>query len=78
MRILHAVGPTVRRSMKGLDNYAADGSKAIETLQKAAELFCRLGKGKCWLDNICRVLSTSKQYLKLEYRVIVLLHAKGF
>lgn len=56
MRILHAVGPTVRRSMKGLDNYAADGSKAIETLQKAAELFCRLGKGKCWLDNICRVL----------------------
>lgn len=72
MRILHSVGPTVRRSMKGLDNYAADGSKAIETLQKAAELFCRLGKGKCWLDNICRVLSTSKQYLKLEYKV------KGF
>lgn len=33
MLILHAVGPTVRRSMKGLDNYAADGSKAIETAE---------------------------------------------
>ncbi|VDI05698.1 Hypothetical predicted protein [Mytilus galloprovincialis] len=26
MRILHAIGPNVRKSLKGLDNYAADGA----------------------------------------------------
>lgn len=45
MRILQDVGPTVRKSMKGLDNYAADCAKALESLQKAAELLSQLGKG---------------------------------
>ncbi|KAK3107372.1 hypothetical protein FSP39_012971 [Pinctada imbricata] len=69
MRILHSVGPNVRKSMKGLDNYASDGAKAIESLLKTSELFCRLGKGKEWHDNTCRILSASKQYLKLEYKL---------
>ncbi|CAC5407948.1 unnamed protein product [Mytilus coruscus] len=71
MRILHAIGPNVRKSMKGLDNYAADGAKAIESLQKIADLFGRLNKGKEWQDNICKLLTSSKQYLKLEYKTHV-------
>ncbi|VDI29911.1 Hypothetical predicted protein [Mytilus galloprovincialis] len=71
MRILHAIGPNVRKSMKGLDNYAADGAKAIESLQKIAALFGRLDKGKEWQDNIYKLLTSSKQYLKLEYKTHV-------
>ncbi|CAC5406446.1 unnamed protein product [Mytilus coruscus] len=71
MRILHAIGPNVMKSMKGLDNYATDGAKAIESLQKIADLFGRLNKGKEWQDNICKLLTSSKQYLKLEYKTHV-------
>ncbi|XP_063436619.1 uncharacterized protein LOC134718051 [Mytilus trossulus] len=71
MRILHAIGPNVRKCMKGLDNYAADGAKAIESLQKIADLFGRLDKGKEWQDKMCKLLTSSKQYLKLEYKTHV-------
>lgn len=30
MRILQAVDPSIRKCMKGLDNYAAEGAKAFE------------------------------------------------
>ena len=72
MRILNSVGPNIRKSMKGLDNYASEGGKAIESLQKITELFCRIGKGKDWQEYTNKILSDSKQYLKLEYKVYLL------
>lgn len=47
MRILHSIGPNVnvRKSMKGLDNYATAGAKTVESLQKVVGLFGMLGKG---------------------------------
>ena len=61
MRILHSIGPNVRKSMKGLDNYAAAGAKAFESLQKVVELFSTLGKGNEWKECITRILAVSKQ-----------------
>ncbi|CAG2188326.1 unnamed protein product [Mytilus edulis] len=59
------------KSLKGLDNNAADINKATESLQKIADLFGRLDKGKEWQDNICKLLTSSKQYLMLEYKTNV-------
>lgn len=69
MRMLQAIGPNVRKCMKGLDNYAADGAKGFESLQKVVTLLGRLGKGKEWEESNTKLLSTSKQYLKVEYKV---------
>ena len=71
MRILQAVEPSIRKSMKGLDNFAADGASAFEDLQKIAESLGFLGKGKEWAKEIRTALSAGKQYLKLEYKVTI-------
>ncbi|CAC5418339.1 unnamed protein product [Mytilus coruscus] len=60
--------PNVRKSLKGLDNHAAAGAKSIASLQKIADLFGRLNKGTEWQDNICKLLTSSKQYRKLDYK----------
>ena len=69
MRMLKAVEPSVRKSMKGLDNYAAEGAKAIDDLKHAAETLGLLGKGADWVTGVKQSLSAGKQYLKLEYKV---------
>ena len=37
MRILSAIEPSVRKSMNCLDNYAAEGAKAVDYLKDVAE-----------------------------------------
>lgn len=39
MRVLEAIEPTFRKSMRGLDNYAADGAKGIDELKKNCDFF---------------------------------------
>lgn len=72
LRILQAVEPNVRKSMKGLDNYAAEGAKAIDDLKKIAEVLGKLGMGLEWQEKVQKSLTAGKQYLKLEYKVHVL------
>lgn len=71
MRILSAVEPNIRKCMRGLDNYAADGSKAFDDLQKTIDRLRETGKEKDWCDRIKRSLVEAKQYLKLEYKVSI-------
>jgi hypothetical protein len=69
LRILEAVEPNVRKCMKGLDNFAADGAKAFDDLKKVAELLGKLEKGSQWQESVQTALACGKQYLKLEYKV---------
>ncbi|VDI15288.1 Hypothetical predicted protein, partial [Mytilus galloprovincialis] len=69
LRIMEAVEPNIRKCMKGLDNYAADGAKAFEDLKKVAELLGKLGKGALWQESIQKSLTLGKQYLKIEYKL---------
>jgi hypothetical protein len=63
MRILEDIGPRVRKSMQGLDNYLADGITGFETLKKyASSLF----RGE---DGVLRSLDRAKNYLKCDYKV---------
>ena len=69
MRVLEAIEPNIRKSMKGLDNYAAEGAKAIDDLKKVAGILGKEQKGTEWEEEVTRGLTDGKQYLKLEYKV---------
>ncbi|XP_071168473.1 uncharacterized protein [Mytilus edulis] len=68
MRILQPTEPNIRKSMKGLDNYTADGAKGIDDLKKIVNVLGKQLKGKEWEDGIFPQLSNCKQYLKLDYK----------
>ncbi|CAC5392039.1 unnamed protein product [Mytilus coruscus] len=68
MRLLEAIEPNVRKSMKGLDNFAADGSQAFDNLKSVVETLGKGGKGQEWTEKISHQLMEGKQYLKLHYK----------
>lgn len=76
MRILQAIEPNIRKSMKGLDNYAADGAKGIDDLKKIVNVLGKQLKGKEWEDGILLQLSNCKQYLKLDYKMHISLESE--
>lgn len=71
MRLLEAIKPSVRKSMKELDNYAAEGGKAFDDMKTASSILGQIGKGKQWEENVHQLLNDGKQYLKVEYKVCV-------
>ena len=65
MRILEAIGPRIRKQMRGLDNYAADGTQAFDDLESnICEIFDEND-----VDEIKRKLKLYKHYLKIDYKV---------
>lgn len=70
MRILESVDPNIRKCMKGLDNYAADGAQGFEDLQTVLDVLFSRGMDKEWVEEKRKSLTIAKQYLKLEYKVI--------
>ncbi|CAG2249202.1 unnamed protein product [Mytilus edulis] len=52
MRLLEAIEPNVRKSMKGLDNFAADGSQAFDNLKSVVMTLGKGGKGQEWAEKI--------------------------
>ena len=69
MRILEAVEPNIRKSMKGLDNYAADGAQGFDDLRDSASTIGQMFKGHEWTENMKKKLHDGKNYLKLQYKV---------
>ena len=69
MRILEAIEPGIRKSMRGLDNFAANGSQAFDDLRNVVKVLGQLGKGQEWSDKMIAMLNEGKQYLKLHYKV---------
>jgi hypothetical protein len=69
LRILSACSATVRKSLQGLDYFAADGAKAFDDLCRIVERLeeCVLSReiGNSWE----RSLKAGKQYLKSDYKV---------
>ncbi|XP_013404412.1 uncharacterized protein LOC106169495 [Lingula anatina] len=71
MRIIQSVEPSIRKCMRGLDNFAADGAKAFEDCAKSVAVLGRLGMGAEWTKVTQTKLSAAKQYLKMEYKIHV-------
>ena len=68
-RILEVRGASQQKALQGLDNTAADGVAAFDTLEKIAAQLERMGASSEWVKTTKRNLKDSKRYLKTQYKV---------
>ncbi|PFX16123.1 hypothetical protein AWC38_SpisGene19629 [Stylophora pistillata] len=71
-RILEVREASQRKALKGIDNVAAEGSAAFETLEVVEELQ-KGGANPEWIFNIKERLNQGERYMKTDYKV----HCKG-
>jgi len=72
-RVLRVCAASVRKSLQGLDYVAAQGAKAFEELEVAAEKLgdnCELGLS--WAKEMKEQLKAAKRYLKGDFKIILL------
>ena len=74
LRILSSCTATVRKSLHGLDYFAAEGAKAFDDLMAIVE---NLGERQ-WVRRCQRALKEGKQYFKTDYKVSIAMHASFF
>ena len=65
-RILEVREASQRKALKGLNNVAAEGTAAFETLDKVVEELQKAGASPEWIVNIKERLNRGKKYLKTE------------
>lgn len=57
MRILEVIDPGIRKSMRGLDNFAAGGSQAFDDLKNIVRVLGQLGTGHEWSEKMTSMLN---------------------
>ncbi|KAK3729705.1 hypothetical protein QZH41_015430, partial [Actinostola sp. cb2023] len=60
---------SVRKSLQGLDYFAAEGARAFDDLVVLVRQIGECGMGKEWETRMIEVLKTAKLYLKGDYKV---------
>lgn len=68
-RILQVREAPSRKSLQGLDNIAAGGAEAFESVRKIVDDLKNCGASGTWCDEVQNKLKSGKRYLKIEYRV---------
>lgn len=72
LRVLSECSASVRKSLQGLDYFAADGAQAFDTLIDIVHQVSEVGADKDnWESRTIDVLKTAKMYLKGDYKVII-------
>lgn len=74
LRILSSCTATVRKSLHGLDYFAAEGAKVFDDLVAIVE---KLGERQ-WVLRCQQALKEGKQYFKTDYKVSIAMHASFF
>ena len=69
LRVLSACTASVRKSLQGLDYFAADGSKAFEDLAEIVSAVSVMGPGQEWEKSVQDSLKAGKMYLKGDFKV---------
>lgn len=69
LHVLSECSASVRKSLQGLDHYAADGAKAFDNLLTVVRQIGEFGAGKDWETLTIDNLRTIKMYLKGDYNV---------
>ena len=69
LRILHECSASVRKSLQGLDNFAAEGGKAVDDLLSLLETLSSLGSREDKICSLKEALKSGKLYLKGDYKV---------
>ena len=68
-RVLEVRKASQRKSLQGLDNTAADGAAAFDTLEVIAYELENFGASNGWTKNMKSRLRESKKYFKTQYKV---------
>ena len=70
-RILDVREASQRKSLRGLDNTAADGASAFESLENMVNSLQQASNeaGRSWYDETRKKLRECKKYLKIDYRL---------
>ena len=68
-RVFSECSATVRKSLQGLDYYAAEGAQAFDNLIKIVHQMGELISNSTWETTTTESLKTSKHYLKGDYKV---------
>ena len=68
-RILQVREASQRKSLQGLDNIAAGGAEAFESVRKIVDDLKNCGASGTWCDEVQNKFKSGKRYLKTEYRV---------
>ena len=61
---------SVRKSLQGLDNYVAEGSRAFDDLISLMDTLLKYGAPESTVHGIKEKLKLLKQYLKGDYKVM--------
>ena len=69
-RVLFECSASVRKSLQGLDYFAAEGARAFDDLVVLIRQIGEIGSGKEWETTVVQALMKSKQYLKGDYKVM--------
>ena len=69
LRVLDVCSASVRTSLQGLDNFSAQGSKAIEDLSEIVDKIADQAKSQAWAKEMKQTLRSAKQYLRSDYKV---------
>lgn len=68
-KILEVREASQRKSLQGLDNTAADGSAAFQTVERIVDDLEKGGLARQWCTEVKGKLKDAKRYLKTGYRV---------
>ena len=69
LRVLDVCSASVRKSLQGLDNFSAQGTKAFEFLYETVDRIADQGKSEAWAKETKQALQSAKQYLRADYKV---------
>ena len=69
LRVLDVCSASVPTSLQGLDNFSAQGSKAIEDLSEIVDKIADQAKSQAWAKEMKQTLRSAKQYLRSDYKV---------
>lgn len=69
LRILSSCTATTRKSLQGLDYFAAEGAKAFDDLMSIVEKLGDQGLDRPWVERCEQSLKAGKQYLKSDFKV---------
>jgi len=71
LRVLKECSATVRKSLQGLDYFAAEGARAFDELVTLVRQIGELGAGQEWEKKTFDALRSAKLYLKGDYKVSI-------
>jgi len=69
LRVLDVCSASVQKSLQGLDNFSAQGTKAFEDLCETVDRIEDQAKSEAWAKETKQALRSAKQYLRADYKV---------